>query len=189
MLGLRVKGKSKHLRAVELLIYYNFFFQRVICPASLMILPFFRHIYSHVIILFNPPRFVIERYLSRLLVISFYYSFNEKLAGFAAVVNAPNNKAFPKRILKFGHVFFSFTDFSLRAEIILMVVIIIQISFTNKWASLYYYLYIKRGFLPVEKLKINFSWDTSSEFSRKFQLKFKLVRLGQDNSDIFYSCF
>ena len=106
MFGLRVKGKSKHLRAKELLIYYNVFFQLGICHASLMISPFFRHIYSHVIILFNSPRFVIERYLSRLLVISFYYSFNEKLAGFAAVVNAHNNKAFPTRIQKFGHIFF-----------------------------------------------------------------------------------
>ena len=96
MFGLRVKGKSKHLRAVELLIYYNFFFQRDICHASLMISPFFRHIYSHVIIFFNPPRFVIERYLSRLLVISFYNSFNEKLAGFAVVAMHLPTKLFPR---------------------------------------------------------------------------------------------
>ena len=108
MFGLRAKGKSKHLRAVELLIYYNVFSQLGICHASLMISPFFRHIYSHVIILFNPPRFVIERYRRRLLVISFYYSFKEKLAGFAAVANAPNNNGFPKRILKLVHVFFFF---------------------------------------------------------------------------------
>lgn len=107
MFGLRVKGKSKHLRAVELLIYYVFS-QLGICHVSLMISPFFRHIYSHVIILFNPPRFVIERYRRRLLVISFYYSFKEKLAGFAAVANAPNNNGFPKRILKLVHVFFFF---------------------------------------------------------------------------------
>ena len=177
-----MKGKKKHFKAVFLLIFYNVCFQLGMCHAISTLLPIFLSCHPHLIILFNPPPLVIERYRCKLLAMSLILLKKKKLARFAAVVNAPNDKASSMRILVLNLytnkclreysaklAVFSFSDFSLRAEIILMILIFIKIFLTNKWASSYYNLYKKGVFPSPKNSKLNSHEIRRLNFPQKFQ--------------------